>query len=73
MQFVTLWRLAAHLSLCGALAALPHLASSAELVVNAEAPVAGLVPGTGYEGGARWEIGTLKLSATYGWLGWTVS
>lgn len=37
-------------------------------VVNAEAPVAGLVRGTGYEGGARWEVGALKLSATYWWL-----
>lgn len=37
-------------------------------VVNTEAPVAGLVRGTGYEAGGRWEVGAVKLSATYWWL-----
>lgn len=37
-------------------------------VVNAETPVRGLVHGTGYEGGARFEIGSVKLTATYWWL-----
>jgi outer membrane receptor protein involved in Fe transport len=38
-------------------------------VVNRIAPVPGLSPGTGYEGGARFEIGALKLTAAYWWLG----
>jgi outer membrane receptor protein involved in Fe transport len=37
-------------------------------VVNAAAAVPGLVLGTGYEGGARLEIGSLKLTAAYWWL-----
>jgi outer membrane receptor protein involved in Fe transport len=37
-------------------------------VVNPTDPVSGLAPGTGYEGGARFEIGTVKLTAAYWWL-----
>jgi hypothetical protein len=37
-------------------------------VVNTTTPLAGLAPGTGYEGGARFEIGGLKLTAAYWWL-----
>jgi outer membrane receptor protein involved in Fe transport len=37
-------------------------------VVNSAAPVPGLSPGTGYEGGARFEVGALKLTAAYFWL-----
>jgi outer membrane receptor protein involved in Fe transport len=37
-------------------------------VVNTTTPVPGLVVGTGYEGGARLEIGSLKISAAYWWL-----
>jgi hypothetical protein len=37
-------------------------------VVNTDTPVPGLVTGTGYEGGARLEVGNLKLSAAYWWL-----
>jgi outer membrane receptor protein involved in Fe transport len=37
-------------------------------VVNTATPVPGLSPGTGYEGGARFEIGALKLTAAYWWL-----
>jgi outer membrane receptor protein involved in Fe transport len=37
-------------------------------VVNADAPVPGLSPGTGYEGGARFSVGALKLTAAYFWL-----
>jgi outer membrane receptor protein involved in Fe transport len=37
-------------------------------VVNPVDPVAGLAPGTGYEAGARFELGTLKLTSSYWWL-----
>jgi outer membrane receptor protein involved in Fe transport len=37
-------------------------------VVNDAAPVPGLAKGTGYETGARFELGTLKLTAAYWWL-----
>jgi len=37
-------------------------------VVNEDEPVPGLVKGTGYEGGARFEIGSLRLTAAYWWL-----
>jgi outer membrane receptor protein involved in Fe transport len=37
-------------------------------VVNAAAPIPGLSQGTGYEGGARFELGALKLTAAYWWL-----
>jgi outer membrane receptor protein involved in Fe transport len=37
-------------------------------VVNTVTPVPGLVTGTGYESGARFEVGTLKLTAAYWWL-----
>ena len=37
-------------------------------VVNRESPVPGLVEGTGYEAGARFEIGSLTLTAAYWWL-----
>jgi outer membrane receptor protein involved in Fe transport len=37
-------------------------------VVNPTSPLAGLSPGTGYEGGARFEVGALKLTAAYFWL-----
>ncbi len=37
-------------------------------VVNQLEPVPGLVEGTGYEAGARFEIGDLRLSAAYWWL-----
>jgi outer membrane receptor protein involved in Fe transport len=37
-------------------------------VVNPVTPVPGLVRGTGYEAGARFEIGTLTLTTTYWWL-----
>ncbi len=37
-------------------------------VVNQTNAVPGLSPGTGYEGGARFEIGGLKLTAAYWWL-----
>jgi len=36
--------------------------------VNLVTPVPGLVTGTGYEGGARFEIGDIKLTTTYWWL-----
>jgi outer membrane receptor protein involved in Fe transport len=37
-------------------------------VVNEADPVPGLSPGTGYEAGARFEFGTLKLTTAYWWL-----
>lgn len=37
-------------------------------VVNDNAPVPGLVEGTGYEAGARFEVGDLTLTAAYWWL-----
>jgi outer membrane receptor protein involved in Fe transport len=37
-------------------------------VVNEEAPVPGLSPGTGYEAGSRFSLGALKLTAAYFWL-----
>src|SRR5688572_7468361 len=37
-------------------------------VVNPVDPVAGLAPGTGYEAGARFELGTLKVTSSYWWL-----
>src|SRR5690606_35744120 len=37
-------------------------------VVNRESPVPGLVEGTGYEAGARFEIGDLTLTTAYWWL-----
>ncbi len=36
-------------------------------VVNRDAPVPGLVLGTGYETGARFEMGTFRLTTTYWW------
>jgi outer membrane receptor protein involved in Fe transport len=36
--------------------------------VNRDTPVPGLVPGTGYEAGARFERGSLRLTATAWWL-----
>ena len=37
-------------------------------VVNPVDPVQGLSPGTGYEAGARFELGPLKLTSAYWWL-----
>ena len=37
-------------------------------VVNHLDPIDGLAPGTGYEAGARFEIGDVKLTTTYWWL-----
>jgi outer membrane receptor protein involved in Fe transport len=37
-------------------------------VVNSQTPVAGLSKGSGEEAGVRFELGSLKLSATYWWL-----
>src|SRR5690606_9148151 len=37
-------------------------------VVNDQDPVPGLVKGTGYETGARFEVGDLRLTAAYWWL-----
>lgn len=37
-------------------------------VVNDTTPVPGLVQGTGYEAGARFEVGNAKLTAAYWWL-----
>ncbi len=37
-------------------------------VVNPDDPIAGLAPGTGYETGARFELGTLKITSSYWWL-----
>jgi outer membrane receptor protein involved in Fe transport len=37
-------------------------------VVNAVDPIAGLAPGTGYEAGARFEFGAVKLTSAYWWL-----
>jgi outer membrane receptor protein involved in Fe transport len=37
-------------------------------VVNPVDPVPGLSPGTGYEAGMRYELGTLKLTGAYWWL-----
>ena len=37
-------------------------------VVNTLVPVPGLSPGTGYEAGARLEIGEMKITTTYWWL-----
>ena len=37
-------------------------------VVNPDVPLDGLAPGTGYEAGARFEIGTVKLTGAYWWL-----
>jgi outer membrane receptor protein involved in Fe transport len=37
-------------------------------VVNPVDPVAGLAPGTGYEAGARFELGVLKVTSSYWWL-----
>jgi outer membrane receptor protein involved in Fe transport len=37
-------------------------------VVNPVDPIAGLAPGTGYEAGARFEFGAVKLTSAYWWL-----
>jgi len=37
-------------------------------VVNTTDPVPGLSPGTGYEAGARFEVGKVKLTTAYWWL-----
>jgi len=37
-------------------------------VVNPDDPLAGLAPGTGYEAGARFEIGAVNLTTNYWWL-----
>jgi outer membrane receptor protein involved in Fe transport len=37
-------------------------------VVNPVDPIDGLAPGTGYETGARFELGAVKLTSTYWWL-----
>jgi outer membrane receptor protein involved in Fe transport len=37
-------------------------------VVNDTTPVPGLVKGEGHEGGARFEVGTFNITATYWWL-----
>ena len=37
-------------------------------VVNKDTPISGLVKGTGYEAGARFEVGTFKITAAYWWL-----
>jgi len=37
-------------------------------VVNPTDPVAGMAPGTGYEAGARFELGAVKLTSAYWWL-----
>jgi outer membrane receptor protein involved in Fe transport len=37
-------------------------------VVNSTDPIPGLSPGTGYEAGARFEFGTVKLTSAYWWL-----
>jgi outer membrane receptor protein involved in Fe transport len=37
-------------------------------VVNAVDPLPGLSPGTGYEAGARFEVGDLKITTAYWWL-----
>jgi outer membrane receptor protein involved in Fe transport len=37
-------------------------------VVNPIDPLAGLAPGTGYEAGARFELGALKITSAYWWL-----
>lgn len=37
-------------------------------VVNPVDPVAGMAPGTGYEAGARFELGAVKLTSAYWWL-----
>lgn len=37
-------------------------------VVNPLDPVPGLSPGTGYEAGARFELGTLRVTSAYWWL-----
>jgi outer membrane receptor protein involved in Fe transport len=37
-------------------------------VVNTTDPVPGLSPGTGYEAGARFEVGAIKLTAAHWWL-----
>ena len=37
-------------------------------VVNSANPLPGLSPGTGYEGGARFEIGDFKITSAYWWL-----
>jgi outer membrane receptor protein involved in Fe transport len=37
-------------------------------VVNSAVTIPGLSPGTGYEAGARFEIGALKLTSAYWWL-----
>jgi len=36
--------------------------------VNTTAPVPELSPGTGYEAGARFELGGVKLTTAYWWL-----
>ncbi len=37
-------------------------------VMNRETPVAGLSKGSGHEVGARFELGPVRLTATYWWL-----
>jgi outer membrane receptor protein involved in Fe transport len=37
-------------------------------VVNPADPIEGLAPGTGYEAGARFELGAVKLTSAYWWL-----
>src|SRR5690606_40289998 len=37
-------------------------------VVNSVDPVPGLAPGEGYEAGARFDIGPVKITSSYWWL-----
>jgi len=37
-------------------------------VVNEQSPIRGLAQGTGYEAGARFELGSVKLTSAYWWL-----
>jgi outer membrane receptor protein involved in Fe transport len=61
------WTLGEHVELYGNWGRGFH-SNDARGVVNATTPVPGLVAGTGYEAGARFEQGSFRLTAAYWWL-----
>jgi outer membrane receptor protein involved in Fe transport len=61
------WKLAEHLELYGNWGRGFH-SNDARGVVNPVTPVPGLVAGTGYEAGARFEQGSFRLTGAYWWL-----
>lgn len=61
------WKLSEHVELYGNWGRGFH-SNDARGVVNPVTPVPGLVAGTGYEAGARFEQGSFRLTAAYWWL-----